>query len=1001
MRSSSWGDTLNWKNALLAVITLVLVAASFVMLPPTLAILATIGLVILFILLDALGNRVLFKMSLRNLLRRPSTTALVLGGLMVGTAIISASLVVGDTLDNMIVGETSRAFGDIDFAVSGPGEGSANDGLYLSDNVSAVREAVLGLEHVDGAEWVLNTTSSIMSVGPNLTQTSVGLLGMTEGTVGGFGGFTAVDGSSITTLPAAGHAYINNDLADRLEITDGSEILLAKDQQHVITLTATVILDEGVGAIGPDIFVDITTVQQLSGKDNAVNLLLVALDGQGREQVNASRAAVNSTVASFPELGLEITNDRAQSIDDGRSNVSMFTSLFFVFGSFSIIAGIALIINIFTMLGEERKGEMGVARAVGMKREHLRKLFTYEGLMYAAVAAAIGTGVGLILAYALILAAGAIISTGGIDIGRYFAFTPFSLAIAYLAGFVLTLVTIYLVTFRISNMNIVRAVRNIPEPLKARDDKGLFRLGLLMLAAGAGIMFLGQAQESLALAASGLSLITLSSGLLLRRFLGDRIAWNIAGLATLFVWVPKGFEIFPYTGNIEMFVISGVFMVTSLLIVVMFNSDSIVRFFTTILRTKGSYRAVVMTAISYPLRAKVRTALSIFIFGLVIFTVTTLSMMSGMLSVGIPQMVEETSGGFDIVAFSAAPVDMWGTISSNPGLVDSENITSIVQLSQGHALLTLNRTDPVTNETGEVTFQYQVVGIDEEGRFYTEGTYPLKEWDTARFGSEQEVWNAARTDPSLVILDGTAGEAAGAFGISMGSSGLAGTGVGDTIQLTDMSGKNSSVTVIGITEQSTFSGVFMNSGYVNSDLQVNGTNLFLIKLAEGVDADRQATLIQNEFWETGMYTISLKTVAQNAVSQIDGMFNLIKAFLALGLIIGITGLGIITIRSIRERIIEIGMMRAIGYTKRMVVVNFALESAFVSVLGILIGTVLGIVVGYQLWESAFQDMGIGFLIPWWPIVMVGGLAFIATLLSVYPAARGASKVSPASVLRFE
>jgi hypothetical protein len=37
---------------------------------------------------------------------------------------------------------------------------------------------------------------------------------------------------------------------------------------------------------------------------------------------------------------------------------------------------------------------------------------------------------------------------------------------------VLTLVTIYLVTFRISKMNIVRAVRNIPEPLRSRDDRG-------------------------------------------------------------------------------------------------------------------------------------------------------------------------------------------------------------------------------------------------------------------------------------------------------------------------------------------------------------------------------------------------------------------------------------------------------------------------------------------------------------------------------------------------
>jgi putative ABC transport system permease protein len=978
---------------------LFLMVAAAILLPLTLAILSVIGLVVLLILLDALGNRVLFKMSLRNVLRRPSTTALVLGGLMVGTAIISASLVVGDTLDNMIVGEITKAYGDIDFAVTG--QGVDRGGLYSLGNVSAVREAMLDLDNVEGAEWLLQSTSSIKSLDSNLTQASVGALGLTANAVSAFGGFTAEDGTAITTLPAEGEAYINKVLADRLGIEDGSQVLLARGQDHVITLTAVIVLDEKIAASGPSVFVDIATAQRLNGQDDVVNLLLISMDAQGREQAGNSREAVNSTLSRFPELDLGITRDRAQAIEDGRSSVSMFTSLFFVFGSFSIIAGIALIINIFTMLGEERKGEMGVARAVGMKREHLRKLFTYEGLMYAAVAAAIGTAVGLVLAYGLIIAAGAIISTGGIDIGRYFAFTPLSLSIAYLAGFVLTLVTIYLVTFRISKMNIVRAVRNIPEPLRSRDDKGLFRLGALVLAAGAAMMLLGMGQESLALASSGLSLITLSLGLLLRRFIGDRIAWSVAGLATLFVWTPKPFEIFPYSGNIEMFVISGVFMVTSLLIVVMFNSDSIVRLFTTVLRVKGGYRAVVKTAISYPLRAKMRTALSIFIFGLVIFTVTTLSMMSGMLAVGIPQMVEETSGGFDIVAFSNAPVDMHGAIGQPGSLVDSRNITNIVQLSQGYAMVTLDRTDPATNVTGEVSFVYQAAGIDEEGRLYTEGTYPLKAFDTSRFGSEREVWDAVRDDPSMVILDGSAGEAVGNFGISMGGSGFTGTKVGDTVRLTAPGGNISTVTVVGITEQSTFSAVFMNRGYVSDALRVNGTNLFLIKLAEDADADRQATLIQNQFWESGMYTISMKTMALEAVSQIDGMFNLIKAFLALGLIIGITGLGIITIRSIRERSIEIGMMRAIGYTKRMVVVNFALESAFVSVLGILIGTALGIVVGYQLWESAFQEMGIGFLVPWWPILLVGGLAFLATLLSVYPAARGASRVSPASVLRFE
>ena len=50
------------------------------------------------------------------------------------------------------------------------------------------------------------------------------------------------------------------------------------------------------------------------------------------------------------------------------------------------------------------------------------------------------------------------------------------------------------------------------------------------------------------------------------------------------------------------------------------------------------------------------------------------------------------------------------------------------------------------------------------------------------------------------------------------------------------------------------------------------------------------------------------------------------------------------------------MMRAIGFTKRMVVTNFALESAFISALGILIGTALGMIVGYQLWQSSLSDM---------------------------------------------
>ncbi len=994
-RSRSWGEPISLRSLLKGLLLAALVLAAIVLLPLSLAVLAVIALITLFVLLDAAGNRILFTMSLRNIRRRPSTTALVLGGLMVGTAIISASLVVGDTLDNMIVGEVVDSFGDVDFVVRGPGEGVGNTGVYELDNVSLIRDAVRDLHSVDGADWVLQGTVSMKDMRSNLTSPGIDVMGLTDRAAQDLGGFRTAGGSQLSAAPSAAQAYVVPDLAARLDIADGDTLLLVHDQTHIATATAVLVSNAGLGGLGPDMFLDLGVLQPLSAQEGMVSSLMVSLDQAGRQDVGVARETLNSTLSAAPELGLEIARDRDQAIVDGRSSVSMFTSLFFVFGSFSIIAGIALIINIFTMLGEERKGEMGMARAVGMRRGHLQRLFTYEGWMYASLASVIGTLAGLLLAYMLILAATAVIDQGGLQIDRYFTFTPLSLALAYLVGFTLTLATVYLVTLRISKLNIVRAVRNIPEPPRPRNDRGLMRLGIALLALGAAITLVGMDQESLAAAQSGLSLATLSVGLLLRKFTGDRIAWTVAGAATLVLWLPTGVDVFPYEGNIEMFVIAGVFMVVSTLIVVMFNSGIFIRVLTRLLPTRGGYGAVMMTAISYPLRARVRTALSVFIFGLVIFTITTLSMISGMMGVGIPKIIDQTSGGFDVLAYSGVPVDMLDGIRSTDGLVEEGNVTSIVQLSMARPLVAAVGTqDNITADA----FGYSVIGVEE--RLYTEGHYPLREWDPT-YGTEREVWDAVRDDPSLAIVDGSAGQNQSRFGMGFGSSDLAGTAVGDDLRITDPQGTNATVRVVGIMKQSTFSGVFMQQRYVNEELEVNGTNLFLIKLAAGADADRQAVLLQNQFWEYGVSTVPLKSLARDVVSQIDGIFNLIKAFLALGLIIGITGLGIITIRSIRERSIEIGMMRAIGYTRRMVVTNFALESAFVAVLGITIGTVLGMVVGYQLWDSAFRDMEFDFVIAWVPILAVGVVAFLATLLSVYPAARGASKVSPAEVLRFE
>ena len=65
-------------------------------------------------------------------------------------------------------------------------------------------------------------------------------------------------------------------------------------------------------------------------------------------------------------------------------------AFFTTFGSFSIAAGILLIFLIFVMLAAERRGEIGMARAIGTRRGHLVEMFVFEGAAYDLAAAAVG-----------------------------------------------------------------------------------------------------------------------------------------------------------------------------------------------------------------------------------------------------------------------------------------------------------------------------------------------------------------------------------------------------------------------------------------------------------------------------------------------------------------------------------------------------------------------------------------------------------------------------------
>lgn len=223
-----------------------------------------------------------------------------------------------------------------------------------------------------------------------------------------------------------------------------------------------------------------------------------------------------------------------------------------------------------------------------------------------------------------------------------------------------------------------------------------------------------------------------------------------------------------------------------------------------------------------------------------------------------------------------------------------------------------------------------------------------------------------------------------------------GVSVGDHLTMTFSKGGDQQLDVVGIFEADDAWAV--STGYLislDTYAQLFTENVdatVFLKLADGVDAaevEAQLARTLEEFPTAAIYDRAEATAARTRM--LDSMLGLVTVLLLLAVLIALLGITNALAVSIVERTRELGMLRAVGMTRRQVAGMVRTEAALTAAVGALTGTALGMVMAAATVRALAGTAAVPFTVPapqltaYLAVATLGGL--VAGLLPGRRAAR--------------
>jgi putative ABC transport system permease protein len=228
--------------------------------------------------------------------------------------------------------------------------------------------------------------------------------------------------------------------------------------------------------------------------------------------------------------------------------------------------------------------------------------------------------------------------------------------------------------------------------------------------------------------------------------------------------------------------------------------------------------------------------------------------------------------------------------------------------------------------------------------------------------------------------------------------------VGDSFRLLTQTGERPQFKVVGqfASKLGLFGSVLIPQDVLAGEFGQSQDTIDFIKTAPGVDASKVQALLTRGV-EAAFPTaevLNQEELKESQEEQVNMLVNLFYALLLLAIVISLFGIANTLALSIHERRRELGMLRAIGMSRRQVRTMIRYESVITALIGAILGMVLGIVFA-TLIAQPLKDEGFTLSYPIGSLILLLILSALAGVLAAIPPARRASRLNVLESLQYE